>query len=326
MNKISIIIPVYNVKEYLNICIDSILKQSFNDYEIILVNDGSTDSSGEICDMYSEKYTHIKVFHKENGGLSDARNAGIREAKGEYILFIDSDDYITENSLSKINDVIREDTDVQVIFLEADKVFPDNTKKNLGDGYQKNEIFKQTHEHVLNHLITLPKFPGSACTKLVNRSLIIDNKLFFEKGQLSEDIDWTMRLLLTATKYNYCESEYYCYRQNRTGSITDTANFKNLYSLLEIIKKWSVDLREVESPNKFQTYINSFMAYEYLIILLLNGKISSADKAIVSSDILAYSWLLSHSKNNKVRLVKNLNKVLGINTISNILFFYYKVR
>ena len=93
---ISIIVPVYNVENYLKECIDSILRQEFRDYEIILVDDGSKDDSGKICDEYGKKYSFISVIHKKNGGLSDARNFGLKIAKGEYILFIDSDDYIAK--------------------------------------------------------------------------------------------------------------------------------------------------------------------------------------------------------------------------------------
>lgn len=89
----SIIIPIYNVEKYLRQCIDSVLAENFLDCEIILVNDGSPDGCGEICDEYANKYSHIKVIHKHNGGLSDARNAGIKEAKGDYLIFLDSDDY-----------------------------------------------------------------------------------------------------------------------------------------------------------------------------------------------------------------------------------------
>lgn len=97
----SIIIPVYNVEKYLNECVDSVLNQKNVDYEIILVDDGSTDNSGQICDEYLKKHSNVSVIHKVNGGLSDARNAGLESAEGDYILFVDSDDKIEENSLSK---------------------------------------------------------------------------------------------------------------------------------------------------------------------------------------------------------------------------------
>ena len=94
---ISVIIPVYNVEDYLHYAIESLEKQTYKNFEIILVNDGSTDDSGKLCDEYSEKYSNVRVFHKENGGLSDARNFGLQYANGRYVAFVDSDDYIEKN-------------------------------------------------------------------------------------------------------------------------------------------------------------------------------------------------------------------------------------
>ena len=202
MKKISIVVPIYNTAQYLCQCIDSILNQEFKDYEIILVDDGSTDTSPMICDYYAHMYGFITVIHKKNGGLSDARNEGIKHASGQYILFIDSDDYIFNNSLSHISNTIDE-SHIDVIFLEAVKVYPDNTIINLNDGYKKEYIYEKSQIDVLKHISNLPKFPGSACTKLVKRTLISDNKLYFERGLLSEDIDWTIRLLLSAHNFNY---------------------------------------------------------------------------------------------------------------------------
>src|SRR5690606_27273688 len=97
MPKVSVIIPVYNAEKYLRECIDSVLAQTFDDFELLLINDGSTDGSGKICDEYAQKDARVKVFHKENGGVSSARNLGLDNAKGEWITFIDSDDWIGEN-------------------------------------------------------------------------------------------------------------------------------------------------------------------------------------------------------------------------------------
>ena len=117
---ISFIVPIYNVEKYLNECVDSILSQDFEDYEIILIDDGSTDNSGAICDEYARRYENIIVKHKLNGGLSDARNAGIELANGKYVLFVDSDDYIGKNSISAIVNCLNEQKKtIDVVFLDA---------------------------------------------------------------------------------------------------------------------------------------------------------------------------------------------------------------
>ena len=106
--KLSIIIPIYNVERYLNKCIDSVINQNYDDYEVLLIDDGSIDYSGKICDRYSKEYSFIKTFHKSNSGLSDARNYGITRATGEYIIFVDGDDFLQENVLSKIAEYLKQ--------------------------------------------------------------------------------------------------------------------------------------------------------------------------------------------------------------------------
>jgi glycosyltransferase involved in cell wall biosynthesis len=109
MSLFSIIIPVYKVEKYLDECVQSVLSQSFTDYECILVDDGSPDNCPQICDEYAKKYEQIKIIHKENGGLSDARNVGILQASGEYIVFLDSDDYLADNNtLQNLSVIIKQ--------------------------------------------------------------------------------------------------------------------------------------------------------------------------------------------------------------------------
>ena len=326
MPKISIIIPVYNVGKYLEQCVESILSQAFSDYEVILVDDGSTDNSGSICDLYSGKYVQVLTIHKENGGLSDARNVGLQHATGEFILFVDADDYIFSDSLAAINISIEETPDVDVVFLEAVKVFEDGSTISLGDGYQKDSIKEKTHEEVIAHISKLPKFPGSACTKLIRRSLINEHSIFFKKGLLAEDIDWTVRLLLAARKYNYCQNDYYYYRQNREGSITNTVNINKLYSLIYIIKKWSRKMHQEPPISELQKYINAFMAYEYLVLLNAYSGLNREAKKMVEADVKAYSWLLSENEIKKVKIARFLNGVLGLEAASAFLRLYVKLR
>lgn len=326
MPKISIIIPVYNVEEYLQECVDSVLEQNFYDYEILLVDDGSTDKSGELCDLYSDKFDFVKTIHKENGGLSEARNTGIKHAKGQYILFIDSDDYIFKDTLSQLNYTLEEDSEVEVVLFDALKLFPDGSLIPLQDGYSKGKIFQQTHEDILKHLTSLDKFPGSACTKLVKKRLLEDNNLFFEKGLLSEDIDWTMRLLSCATRYNYCKHFCYCYRQFRSGSITNSVNLKNIKSLIFIIQKWSSESEDNNDISKIQPYINKFMAYEYMIVLFYFSSLTRQEKKEMKGDIISLSWLLSASKNKKNIIIKLIFDIFGLSITSNILSVYQKLR
>ena len=146
---ISIVVPIYNVESYLHRCIDSLINQTYKAIEIILVDDGSTDSCGKICDDYEKRYTNIKVIHKDNGGLSDARNCGLDKVMGEYVFFIDSDDYIALNTVEKFVDVALNNIGVDMIVGQYEKVDEnrddlDNFNCSGGDKkmyYQVNSIF-----------------------------------------------------------------------------------------------------------------------------------------------------------------------------------------
>lgn len=316
---ISIIIPVFNVEKYLEICLESILCQNIKEYEMILVDDGSTDKSGEICDKYEKMHQHISVIHKKNGGLSDARNMGLERAKGKYILFVDSDDYIGENTLvALIEKVMREEADV--IFLEAIKFFPNGTQVAMADGYNELFIEGRDKDTVMKHLSSLPKFPGSACTKLISRDLIIENNLYFQTGLLSEDIDWTIRLLKVAQKFGYLPIPYYFYRQERPGSITYSTNLRNVNCLLSIIEKWA----KKELKEDFQKEINSFMAYEYMVLLYNVSRLNHIDKKAVIPNVERFQWVLGYSRQKRGKLIKYLCNIFGIRMVCILLRIYRK--
>ena len=175
---LSFIIPVYNVEDYLKKCINSILEQGGTDCEVILVDDGSTDESGLICDDFSEKNTNVRVLHQKNSGHSAARNAGLKMAVGKYVSFIDSDDYIGLDCVKEILNWIKT-ADADICFMEGYKLFPDGTTESLGDEIDRSHISGRSQEEVFQHLATRPKYPGSACTKLFRREFLMENDLKF---------------------------------------------------------------------------------------------------------------------------------------------------
>ena len=183
----SIIIPVYNVEGYLRQCLDSILCQSYSNFEIVLVNDGSIDSSLEICLEYQEKSAHVKLINKENEGVSTARNIGLLRAKGDYIIFTDGDDFwIGKQVLEELNNLIQE-SDPDLIIHEETRFFTD-----------KDLIYKNNQRFILNksgkfedevlNLVYYDLFAASPWDKVIKKSVLIDNKLFFPVGKKSEDI------------------------------------------------------------------------------------------------------------------------------------------
>lgn len=322
--KVSLILPVYNVEKYLRQCIDSIISQNYENKEIILVDDGSKDKSPAICDEYSEKYDFIKVIHKENGGLSSARNTGILNATGDYIIFVDSDDFIEDGSLDKIMKNINENP-VDVSFLEAQKIFPDGATQPLNDGIIRSCIKGKNKKTVLDYLATLPKYPASACTKVIKKDLFFSHKeLLFEDGLLSEDLDWCFKLILSADTFDAYNFMYYNYRQERDGSITKTVGYKNLNDLIYISDKWS-NLAETYNEAE-KNFILSQLAYEYPIILSVYAGVKDKKKEKYYKALKHSAKILKIRKEKKYKLISLFITFFGINFTGKLLSLYLKIR
>lgn len=218
---LSVIVPVYNVEEYLPTCIESVLNQTFKDFEVILVDDGSTDESGQICDEYAKKDERVKVIHKENGGLSDARNVGLLSSKGKYIAFVDGDDFIIETAFEKL---MRKITiyDAEIVVGNEVRYISDSKKIKPKKRHLSTELVHTGIEFMKLCIEQGAMYLGVPYN-IYKRSLIIDNNLFFKKGILHEDLLWTPLVFLKANKVVYEDIDFYmhCIRQ---GSITQSVD------------------------------------------------------------------------------------------------------
>lgn len=205
---ISVIIPIYNVELYLNKCIESVLNQTYTNLEVILVNDGSTDRSGEICDSYCKIDKRVKVIHQKNGGPALARNRGLRIAKGEYIGFIDSDDYMAEDMYETLLSCMQDDVDITCCGRIC--VFP----KGRREIYYLSKKKKYTQEEALSEVLLVRKISSSVCTKLFRRELFED--ILFPVGRGSEDVPVIYNLTKKARNITHVgKAKYFnCYRED----------------------------------------------------------------------------------------------------------------
>jgi len=320
--KVSIVVPVYNVEKYLKQCVESILAQGYENKEIILVDDGSTDNSPYMCDRFAAENDNVKVIHKENGGLSDARNHGIKSATGDYILFVDSDDFIEPDSLDVIMDSVNQNP-VDIVFLEAQKYFEDGSTVPFYDGITKDGVYGKTRTQVFDFLSRCCKYPASACTKLIRRKLFENPDILFEPGLLSEDLDWAMKLFLEADSFDYCGIMYYNYRQSREGSITNTVDMKNMYDVLYILEKWK-EIAKTKSDSE-KNFILSQMAYEVPIIIYLYDILDKKERKKIKNRIVALLSLLKVRRETKYRCVTIMCYISGIGFTSKILGYVRKV-
>lgn len=231
MCEISIIVPVYNVEKYLNKCVDSILNQTFKDFELILVDDGSPDNSGVICDQYAKEDTRVRVIHKENGGLSSARNAGIEVAQGKFLGFVDSDDYIAEDMYELLyNNIINEDVDLSICGIYD--VYKGKTPKTLPD-FRKVCTKVETMKLILDaNIISV-----HAVNKLYKRALF--NSIKYPLGTITEDAAVILNIVDQCEKIVVDSTQKYFYYHRENSISSKEFSLKNL----QTIEVWSENER-----------------------------------------------------------------------------------
>lgn len=227
---ISIVIPVYNVEKYIDRCVDCVINQTYKNIEILLIDDGSTDSSSEKCDIYAEKDSRIKVVHKANGGLSDARNKGIDIFRGEYITFIDSDDWVNLEYIELLyKSIVDNNSDISI----SDMIDSD------GNGYEKDyNVYgikenKYTSEEALYVILAQKEFNTSADGKLFKAEIFKKHK--FKYGILYEDFDLIYKLIDEVSMISFVDAAKYYYFQ-REGSIVHSEMNKRHYNVIDIAK------------------------------------------------------------------------------------------
>lgn len=249
---VSVIVPVYNVEKYLNKCVKSILHQEFSDYEIILVDDGSLDNSSIICDEYVCQYQNITVVHKQNGGLSDARNMGIRVAQGDWIAFVDSDDYLHSHYLIKLYDAVSlNESDLSV--CDFTPIYEDGT---ILEGWGNISDVTLTDQAEMIKMIDSHWKIVPAWNKLYKADLFDDLK--FEKGKLHEDEFLIHQLFAKCNRVTLISDALYYYLQ-RKGSITTTKTIQNRLDVLEArIQRYSFCKERGLPTNK------DFISLDYL--------------------------------------------------------------
>nr|WP_314895786.1 glycosyltransferase family 2 protein [uncultured Flavobacterium sp.] len=293
----SIIVPVYNVEDFLVQCIDSILCQTYANFEIIMVNDGSTDSSPEICSLYKKKDTRNRIIHKENGGLSDARNVGLLQAKGDYVIFTDSDDYWEGNRvLEELNNLIKESYPDLIIHEESRFFSKNHVKCKYNQQFinNKTEDFRKEVEL----LVYYDLFAACAWDKIVRRTILIDNKLFFPIGRKSEDMEWCSRLINHIDTYAIYPKSFYIYRQGRLGSITFNLSENHMMDVYEMIKQGLNAIKDTKSSLNIP--LVNYWAINYAAFLKDFYVLSSNNRNIIWNDLVSWKYLLKEGRNIKV--------------------------
>lgn len=321
----SIIVPVYNVEKYLAECVDSVLRQTFTDFELILVDDGSKDNSPGICDEYAKKDTRIEVIHQQNGGLSDARNAGTSVAGGKYIIYIDSDDFIlTDRFLHDVYDrSVKSSPDI--ILYKYQKYYDDEKRmeeckfsldytEGLADA---GELLLETVKH--------DAYYGMAWIKTIRREIIIANGINFEKGLLGEDMEWYFHLLTVTKSIDAIDASYIAYRQ-RGGSITSSQKLKNLTDFIYILEKWNSGIEQADITETMKQALRGALAKYYSNLLIVYARLNDKGKKQTIKQIKALHSLLDNSKSKRPETIRKVYKLLGFTGTIMLLKVFDKVK
>lgn len=259
---ISIVVPIYNVERELDRCMRSLLQQTYTNIEIIMVDDGSPDLCPQMCDDYAKLDSRVKVIHKCNGGLSDSRNVGLRYATGEFIMYIDSDDYIELDSCERLINEVRPDVDFVVGVIkevrEQQISYQRRSTIKVGKVYNSKEFIIES--------IKANEFYAPAVMNLYRREFLINNNLFFKEGILFEDHQMLPRLYLAAKKIVYIDYAFYNYII-RSGSImTSGASEEKVKMSLDIYREWFENIH----------YINDKSLQKYMYGILIRYYLSNA--------------------------------------------------
>lgn len=291
MEKISIIIPIYNAEKYLDECINSILNQTYTNIEILLIDDGSTDSSSLICNRYCKKHKNIITYHLNNGGVSKARNYGIDRATGEYIIFIDSDDIIDRYMIEKMINIVNEKNVELAIcgykYKYKNKIIDSNFKYNC----------YMTVEQAKKEIFMPDSIRGYCVNKIFKRKILIENNIRFnEKIKICEDMLFVFEYISHINKIYVINDELYYYRIRKTSASNEgNENDLTVFDALKNIYK--LDNKAIEYSKSFYSYLY----FKYLWLLKKTGKIKNIPK---------------------VKLI-NILKDKGINNKKKIYILYY---
>ncbi len=316
--KFSIIIPIYDVEEYLEQCVKSVLIQTLHDFELILVDDGSPDRCGVMCDLFAASDNRVKVIHQSNSGSSSARNSGIKAANGQYILFLDSDDYWIQNDV------------LETLWHRIEQVEPDllsfNFKKRYGARFTKPYYDVETMpkdadgitfyaEHSI--LIACP------WNKAIRSALFKENNLMFIERITAEDVDWCARLAKAAIKFDYINIEAVVYRQ-REGSITSSSSLKKVSCFEGNVS--AVERITESASERIKQILYPYLAYQVGVLLFNIASLCKQEQSFFVDKIERHLSYLAYSCDKKIMLIRFVNSVFGHSMILKMMALYKKIR
>lgn len=324
---VSVIVPVYKTEQYVERAVASILTQNYGNIEVLLVDDGSPDASGDICERLAASDARIRVIHKPNGGLSDARNVGLELAAGDLITYMDSDDFWVDDPwmLARLVRIINEHwVDFDFLIYNYKQYYQQDNQFVANAPYPDQQLVALDKYNKFSYFAQRGHFPMSAWSKLIKREFLQANGIRFIKGIYAEDIPWFVELLDKCRNFVVVNDYFYIYRKQVPGAITSGFSYKKYDDLIFIVEHCVKRVADGSYSSRLAEMVYAFMAYEYSILIAQFIHIGQDVKSKYADWLHRYVWLLDYSFSRKVRLVRLCLKTLGFNITAHLLNWYIR--
>ena len=309
MKLLSIVIPCYKAENFLPKCIDSALSALVGceeRYEIILVNDGSPDTTPQICDEYAEKHKHIKVIHQENQGPSIARNNGIKMAGGKFLAFFDADDYV-EGDMRPVLDILEKDDDTDIFNVGMKYMSGDGKVKRMHN--RKNKTYKKGEKSFYNFATRI----FSSCTQIIRREFITSNDLYLaSEYRFGEDFEWTMRMRIKATKVRDIPVNYYRYCFEQQGSLTKADELAHLQKYVGVARTVLERIENSALSENDKKKLKSTVHVGFYVRVLKAARYKKANMDDVYTEIKKNKDLLKYPKGFSCKTFKIFLTIFGL--------------
>lgn len=316
--KVSIIVPIYNVELYLRKCLNSLLNQTYKNIEIILIDDGSIDNSLKIINEEYISNTKIIYKYQKNAGLSAARNTGIKFSTGDYLCFVDGDDWLREDAIEVLMNVIEQDNSDIAIFNMA-YIFLDGTRRKRTPSIEHHECIDNIE--ALRQEMLGKKYRFHAPNKICKRNIYIDNNIWFPVGKLYEDVATTYKLFLNKCRVSLVPEELYFYLQKRSGSITNSLSIKQFTDMFEalngIINNELINMMNMNKEIQ-ALYVDNIISLSNYIVPIYTSKKNWKEYYYLFHNDSNWNQMRSILKNKKISLLKRIKGFL----ITNFFPFY----
>ena len=322
--RFSLIVPIYKVADYLDDCVQSVKNQTYTDWELILVDDGSPDACPQMCDGYAKEDARIRVIHKVNGGASEARNAGIEQAKGEYVLLLDGDDFYNRSDMFEMISANIDKSGADVILFGCTDWNMKTGEKRISRSDYDLHLLNQVadREQSLHYLLSQKKIPGGPTIFTVQRALLDEYGIRFHCGIRAEDHEYVLMIFSHCKQIFAMDEPFYTYRLQREGSVTHSGSIKMIQGIDYTLNKW-VPILSCESNDQLRKDYLNYLAFIYSTGFVITGRLHGKERKESLELMRKHRSILKYGYWRDLRIVRFASSAFGLSLFTILGRIYY---